>query len=133
MKSFDADAGAGPSGLRPRFMMDLVAESGGDPCVQAMLKVTLLFVEGRLPRFLRERYAGGTLMDIGKDDTPLHEDAQPIMVGELLWRIAGKIALLVDNVSFSAWLKPCQVAVGGEGWDIRDRALVSTVVGTKQG
>ena len=59
VKSFDADAGAGPSGLRPRFIKDLVGEAGDDPCVQAMFEVSMLFVEGRVPRFLRQWCAGG--------------------------------------------------------------------------
>ena len=94
IKSFDADAGAGPSGLRPRFVKELVGEAGEDPCVQAMFEVSMLFVEGRVPRFLRQWYAGGTLVGIGKDDKPLDEDARPIVVAEFWRRVAGKLALL---------------------------------------
>jgi len=112
VRSFDADAGAGPSGLRPRFMKELVGEKGEDPCVQAMFEVTMLFVEGRVPRFLRQWYAGGTLVGIGKDDKPLDEDARPIVVGEVWRRVAGKVALLADKSALSGWLKPSQVAVG---------------------
>jgi len=112
VRSFDADAGAGPSGLRPMFVKELVGESGEDPCVQAMFEVTMLFVEGRVPRFLRQWFAGGTLVGIGKDDKPLDEDARPIVVGEVWRRLAGKVALLADKPALTGWLKPRQVAVG---------------------
>ena len=93
IKSFDADAGAGPSGLRPRFVKELVGETGEDPCVQAMFEVSMLFVEGRVSRFLRQWHAGGSLVGKGKDDKPLDEDARPIVVGEFWRRVAGKLAL----------------------------------------
>jgi hypothetical protein len=72
----------------------------------------MLFVEGRVPRFLAQWYAGGTLVGIGKDDKPLEEDARPIVVGEFFRRIAGKIALIGDRDNVGGWLKPSQVAVG---------------------
>jgi len=77
-----------------------------------MFDVTMLFVEGRVPSFLKEWYAGGTLVGIGKDDKPLDEDARPIVVGELWRRVACKVALLADKVYITGWLKPSQVAVG---------------------
>ena len=80
--------------------------------MQAMFEVTMLFVEGKVPRFLRQWYAGGTLVGIGKDDKPWDEDARPIFVGEFWRRVGSKVALLADKVDVSGWLKPCQVAVG---------------------
>ena len=112
VKSFDADAGAGPTGLRPRFVKDLVGESGEDPCVQAMFQLSMLFVEGRVPRFLSQWYAGGTLVGIGKDDKPIDEDARPIVVGDFWRRVSAKVALLADTDALTGWLKPSQVAVG---------------------
>ena len=112
VKSFDADAGPGPSGLRPRFMKDLVGKTGEDPCVQAMFEVTMMLVEGRATRFLRQWYAGRTLVGIGRDDKPLDEDARPSVVGELWRRVAGKVALLADKARLTGWLKPGKVAVG---------------------
>ena len=94
VQSFDASAGAGPTGLRPQFIKELVGEDGDDPRVQATFQLSVLFVEGRVPRFLRQWYAGGTLVGIGKDDKPLDEDARPIVVGEFWRRVAGKVALL---------------------------------------
>eukprot|EP00973_Karenia_brevis_P073160 10162657-Karenia_brevis.AAC.1 len=83
-----------------------------DPCVQAMFGVAMLFVEGRVPRYLRRWYGGGNLVGIGKDDKPLDEDARPIVVGETWRRIAGKMALVRDKEVLGGWLKPYQVAVG---------------------
>ena len=110
--TFDSSAGAGPSGLRPQLIKELVGGNGEDPCVQAMFDVTMLFVEGRVPSFLKEWHAGGTLAGIGKDDKPLDEDARPIVVGEFWRRVACKVALLADEVYITGWLKPSQVAVG---------------------
>eukprot|EP00973_Karenia_brevis_P066135 9194021-Karenia_brevis.AAC.1 len=66
----------------------MVGEDGDDPCVDAMYRVSMLFVEGKVPRFLRRWYGGGGLVGIGKDDKPIDEDARPIVVGEAWRRIA---------------------------------------------
>ena len=91
--SFPSGTGPGPTGLRPQFFKELVGENGDDPCVEAMFRVAMLFVDGRVPRFLARFYAGGTLVGIGKDDQPLHVDARPIVVGEVWRRVACKMAL----------------------------------------
>ena len=82
MGTFKAGAGAGPTGLRPQFIKELVGVSGDDPCVDAMHQVAVLFAEGRVPKYLRRWYGGGTLIGIGKDGKPLDEDARPIVIGE---------------------------------------------------
>ena len=112
--TFDSSAGAGPTGLRPQFVKELVGAGADDPCVQAMFDVSALFIEGRVPRFLRRWYAGGNLVGIGKDDKPLEEDARPIVVGEFWRRVSGKMSLFSDKDELSGWLKPGQVAVGVE-------------------
>eukprot|EP00973_Karenia_brevis_P094663 12423568-Karenia_brevis.AAC.1 len=90
----------------------MVGEGGDDPCVGAMHRVAMLFVEGRVPKYLRRWYAGGNLVGIGKDDMPVDEDARPIVVGEAWRRVAGKISLLKDKEELGGWLRPNQVAVG---------------------
>ena len=62
--------------------------------------------------FLRQWYAGGGLVGIGKDDKPLDEDARPIVVGEFWRRVAGKLALAGEKDTLTGWLKPAQVALG---------------------
>eukprot|EP00973_Karenia_brevis_P062509 8691199-Karenia_brevis.AAC.1 len=64
VKGFKVGAGPGPSGLRPQFLKEMVGEDGDDPCVDAMYRVTMLFVEGRVPRYLRRWYGGGGLVGI---------------------------------------------------------------------
>ena len=112
VKMFKPGAGAGPSGLRPQFLREMIGEAGDDPCVLAMHQVMMLFVEGRVPNHLRVWYAGGTLVGIGKDGEPLDVDARPIVVGEAWRRIAGKVARLKDTAELGGWLKPNQAAVG---------------------
>ena len=105
-------AGPGPSGLRPQFLKELVGEDGDDPCVDAMYRVTMLFIEGKVPRYLGRWYGGGALVGIGKDGKPIDEDARPIVVWEAWRRISGKVALLKDKQEIWGWLHPHQVAVG---------------------
>ena len=113
MHTFDSGAGAGPSGLRPQFLLEMVGEDGDGPVARAICEVAMLFVEGKVPRYLRQLYGGGGLMGIGKDDKPLHEDARPIVVGEAWRRVAAKMALLGDKAALGKWLQPIQwLAVG---------------------
>ena len=90
----------------------MVGEVGDDPCVEAIFRVTMLFVEGKVPKYLQRWYARGTLTGIVKDDKPLHEDARPIVVGEAFRQIAGKFALQKNKKELSGWFEPHQVAVG---------------------
>ena len=112
LDTFKAGAGAGPTGLRPQFIKELIGVSGEDPCVDAMHQVAVLFVEGRVPGYLRRWYGGGTLIGIGKDGKPLDEDARPIVIGEFWRRVAGKLTLLKDTETLGGWLRPYQTAVG---------------------
>jgi len=112
LRSFKTGTGPGPTGLRAQFIKEMVGDDGDDPCVEAIFRVVMLFVEARVPKYLRRWYAGGSLVGIGKDDLPLDQDARPIVVGETFRRIAGKIALTRDKGQLSGWLKPEQVAVG---------------------
>eukprot|EP00973_Karenia_brevis_P087744 12170370-Karenia_brevis.AAC.1 len=73
-----------------------------------MYCVALHFVEGRVPRYLRKWYGGGTLIGIGKDDKPLDEEARPIVIGEVWRRVAGKMALVKDRDELRGWLRPSQ-------------------------
>ena len=52
--TFDSSAGAGPTGLRPQFVKELVGVGADDPCVQAVFDVSALFIQGWVPRFLRQ-------------------------------------------------------------------------------
>ena len=84
LKGFDKGAAAGPSGPRPQFLLEMVGEEGDDPVVRAIFEVTMLFVEGKAPKFLKQWYSGGKLIGIGKDGKPLTENARCIVVGGLL-------------------------------------------------
>ena len=66
LDTFKAGAGAGPTGLRPQFIKELVGVSGDDPCVDAMHRVAVLFAEGRVPRYLRRWYGGALSLGSGK-------------------------------------------------------------------
>ena len=69
LETFKAGAGAGPTGLRPQFIKELVGVSGDDPCVDAMHQVAVLFAEGRVPKYLRKWYGGGTLIGMEQGRT----------------------------------------------------------------
>ena len=57
VRSFDANAGAGPSGLRPQFVKEMLGDEDDQVC-EAMFRLAMLFVEGRVPKFLGTWYAG---------------------------------------------------------------------------
>ena len=44
LKTFDKGAAAGPSGLRPQFLLEMVGEDGDDPVVRAIFEIVMLFV-----------------------------------------------------------------------------------------
>jgi len=83
--------------------------------VGVMVAFAQLFVDGSVPRYLRQWYGGGTLVGIGKDDKPLDEDARPIVCGEAWKRVACKVAFLDGKKELAEELKPHQVAVGMPG------------------
>ena len=60
-----------------------MGQGADDVCVQAMFQVALLFVEGRVPRFLRRWYAGGSL--VGYDCIPRRTG---VLHGELVYSTA---------------------------------------------
>ena len=110
-----SDSAAGPSGLRPQFLKEVIGDDIEDPIVGVMVAFAQLFVDGLVPRYLRQWYGGGTLVGIGKDDKPLDEDARPIVCGEAWRRVACKVAFLDGKKELAEELKPHQVAVGMPG------------------
>ena len=107
-----ADSAAGPSGLRPQFLKEVLGNDAEDPVVGVFAAFVQLFVDGAVPPYLRQWYGGGLLIGIGKDDKPLDEDARPIVCGEAWRRISCKVAFLDSKSELAAELKPNQVAVG---------------------
>ena len=71
VQGFKVGTGPGPSGLRVQFIKELIGEDGDDACVEAVFRLLMFFVEGKVPDFLGPWYGGGTLVGIGKDDKPL--------------------------------------------------------------
>ena len=51
--------GPGPTGLRAQFIKELIGEDGADPCAEAVFRVVIMFVEGKVPNDLRCWYGGG--------------------------------------------------------------------------
>ena len=106
------DAEPRPSGLRARFLVEFLADTGDDPTARAILGVVLLFMEASVPKYLQPWLGGGRLVGIGKNDAPLDVDARPLVVGEVWRRIAGKLCLAGDREGLAGWLRPHQLAVG---------------------
>ena len=115
--SFDKGAECGPTGLRPQFLRDMIGAEGDEDILGVYTERIQIFVDGRVPAYLRQWYGGGTLVGTGKDGKPLDEDARPLVVGEVWRRLAAKVALRSENLSseesdIAEYLKPNQVAVG---------------------
>ena len=49
-----AESAAGPSGLRPQFLKEMIGDDIEDPVVGVFGAFTQLFVDGKAPRYLRQ-------------------------------------------------------------------------------
>ena len=55
----------------------MIGAEADEDIVDVYVERVQLFIDGRVPGFLRLWYGGGRLLGIGKDDEPLDKDARP--------------------------------------------------------
>ena len=116
-KTFTKGAGPGPTGFRPQFLQDMIGDEGDEDALAIYTEHVQLFIDGKVPKYLRKWFGGGKLVGTGKDDKPLTEDARPLVVGETWRRLAAKVALRGEKVKdpeteLAGFLQPNQCAVG---------------------
>jgi len=76
IRSFANGATPGPTGLWPQFLKDMIGAESDEDIVGVYVERVQLFIDGRVPGFLRPWYGGGRLVGIGKNDEPFDKDAR---------------------------------------------------------
>ena len=97
--------------MRPQFLQDMIRCTAAflatqtTDCIVALLAVV---TQGCLPPPLASLLASASLVDIPKPAGGI----RPIVVGLILRRIAGQVALQLPSDGFLAYLQPLQLGVG---------------------
>ena len=88
IQSFPNGSAAGPDGLRPQHLKDLVVGAADDnPLLVAIVDLVNLLLEGKTPLPVRVALFGATLFAIAKKQGGI----RPIAVGYVWSRFAGKV------------------------------------------
>jgi Reverse transcriptase (RNA-dependent DNA polymerase) len=112
VRTFPNGSAAGPDGLRPQHLKDLLAGSQeGDPLLAAVTDFINFILEGKTPSFVRGALFGATLLAIGKKCGGV----RPIAVGYVWRRLAAKVACRHVRDRASQLLAPHQLGFGVSG------------------
>ena len=110
--SFPPGSTAGPDGLTPQHLRDMVAiERGSNGLLSAISVFLGIVVGGSVPAGIRPLFFGGRLLALLKKDGGL----RPIAVGLTLRRLAAKIVNKTATESLIPILAPIQLGVGVRG------------------
>ena len=92
IKSFPIGSSAGPDGLRPQYLKDMLSSVLSDfdysPFLSALVAFSSLVLEGRTPPSVSHFFFGARLIALGKHDGGV----RPIAVGCTLRMLVAKIA-----------------------------------------
>ncbi|XP_055347987.1 uncharacterized protein LOC129595098 [Paramacrobiotus metropolitanus] len=125
IRSFPRGSAAGPDGLRPQHLIDIVGgkmdDHSGQFC-ESLAAVLNVVLEGKVPADIRPAFFGGKLLALRKKDGGL----RPIAVGMTLRRVIAKIVCSKVAERAVAVLSPGQV-----GFNVRGGAE-AIVHGTRQ-
>ena len=103
---------AGPDGLRPQHLKDLVMGAADDsPLLVAIVDLVNLLLEGKTPLPVRGALFGATLLAIAKKQGGI----RPIAVGYVWRRLAAKVACNHAKIACSSLLAPRQLGFGVSG------------------
>ena len=109
MQSFPNSSAAGPDGLRPQHLKDLVMGAADDnPLLVAIVDLVNLLLEGKTPLPVRGASFGATLLAIAKKQGGI----LPIAVGYVWRRLAAKVACNHAKIACSSLLAPRQLGFG---------------------
>ena len=120
LQSFPNSSAAGPDGLRPQHLKDLVVGAADDnPLLVAIVDLVNLLLEGKTPLPVRGALLGATLLAIAKKRGGI----RPIAVGYVWRRLAAKVASNHVKIACSSLLAPRQLGFGvSEGAEAAVRA-----------
>lgn len=112
IQSFPNGSAAGPDGLRPQHLKDLVIGAADDnPLLVAIVDLVNLLLEGKTPLPVRGALFGATLLAIAKKQGGI----RPIAVGYVWRRLAAKVACNHVKITCSSLLAPRQLGFGVSG------------------
>ena len=107
---FHRTSAPGPSGLRPCHLQEACKRPGrGSPLLQALARLSRLWIMGTLPQEHAPAWCGATLVPLAKKDGGV----RPIAVGDTCRRLVGKVLLATPTAKAETdRLRPLQVGVG---------------------
>ena len=112
IQSFPNGSAAGPDGLRPQHLKDLIVGAADDnPLLVSIVDLVNLLLEGKTPLPVRGALFGATLLAIAKKQGGI----RPIAVGYVWRRLAAKVACNHVKIACSSMLAPRQLGFGVPG------------------
>ena len=112
IKSFPNGSAAGPDGLRPQHLKDLlIGASDDNPLLAAVTEITNLMLRGETPGSVRDTLFGANLLAISKKKGGV----RPIAVGYVWRRLAAKVACSYVKEAGATLLSPRQLGFGVNG------------------
>jgi len=112
IKSFPNGSAAGPDGLRPQHIKDLLIGATDDtPLLLSVTDLINLMLEGKTPLSVRGALFGATLLAISKKQGGI----RPIAVGYVWRRLAAKVACSHVKDASASLLAPRQLGFGVSG------------------
>jgi len=112
IQSFPNGSAAGPDGLRPQHIKDLLVGAADDnPLLVAVTDLTNLLLEGKAPPSVRGTIFGANLLAIAKKTGGI----RPIAVGYVWRRLTAKVACSHVKDASAALLAPRQLGFGVSG------------------
>ena len=128
--SFHRGLGAGPSGLRPDLLKQIIGPKGDKASIVPLTEFCNLLADGQAPIGVQPFLAGANGFAFQKESkteqaeameasessltrgsTPCQPDARPVCCGEVWRRLVGKAVLDGEKGTLVDYLKPFQLAV----------------------
>ena len=122
IRSISRGSAAGPSGLRPDFLRQLVEQSRDTATVKTMASFVNLLLDGQAPLELSQWIADAAGYAIrkrvkasGQGAAQTDPGIRPVCCGEAWRRVTCKCGLATETTTIADYLRPWQLAVGVQG------------------
>ena len=115
VRSFARGVGAGPTGMRPDFLKQIVGEETDRPGLAILSGICNLLADGRAPKYLRPFLGGAKGTALFKRAKNGDDDARPACSGEAIRRLVSKALLATEAGTLAEHLLPQQLAAPGVG------------------
>ena len=113
--SLPVGSSAGPDGLRPQHLIDMLSSEPSDPrfapLLSALSAFCTLVLDGQVPEAVLPFFFGARLIVLSKDNGGV----RPIAVGGSLQRLVAKVAVQQVSCQLSPIFSPCQLGFGVRG------------------